>query len=320
MSFVAGALVAIPAGLTPFLAQPDTFALVMFLGALSLWLCARAVRGDRRAFVIGGAIVGLAYARATRLRAARVPFAFVALSDMRGARRIGLAATAGCVAAFVVVVAPWLFHQVAAFGTPLPSSGRLTWLSDYDQLFSFASPPTLRASLIRGRWHSSRAGLRAWFPPLGCLRSCPSVPCSCRSRSLAPGSCAAATHVRPFFIYGLALFAAMVLVFPILVPHGTFLHAPPSLVPHVFLLTVPVCRLPSRGSCAGARRGTSSARRACSRRPPWRSLPSWPWSRPRRYCHWSQVRTVQASMASALAGRSAGRPNHGRGSRRDTTI
>ena len=54
------AFTVVPLGLTPYVVQPDNFALFMFLGALALWLCARGMRGDRRAFVLGGLVVGLA--------------------------------------------------------------------------------------------------------------------------------------------------------------------------------------------------------------------------------------------------------------------
>ena len=32
----------------------------MLLGALALWLCSKGLRGDRRAFVLGGLVVGVA--------------------------------------------------------------------------------------------------------------------------------------------------------------------------------------------------------------------------------------------------------------------
>ena len=66
----AGLLAAVPGGLTPFFGQPDNFGLFMTLGALSLWLCARGLRGDRRAFVLGGARRRTRHAGAHRRRAA----------------------------------------------------------------------------------------------------------------------------------------------------------------------------------------------------------------------------------------------------------
>ena len=59
-ALVGGALVAVPGAVTAYMAQPDNFGLYLFLGALALWLCGRGLAGDRRAFVVGGLVVGLA--------------------------------------------------------------------------------------------------------------------------------------------------------------------------------------------------------------------------------------------------------------------
>lgn len=67
----AGQLVALRGGPTPFLSQPDNFGLFMTLGALSLWLCARGMRGDRRAFLLGGFVVGRPHLRRSGRGAAR---------------------------------------------------------------------------------------------------------------------------------------------------------------------------------------------------------------------------------------------------------
>ena len=59
VSVGAGVLVAVPLLTLPFMVQPDNFGLFMTLGALALWLCARAARGERWAYVAGGAVVGV---------------------------------------------------------------------------------------------------------------------------------------------------------------------------------------------------------------------------------------------------------------------
>jgi len=60
LAVCAALLAAVPGALSAFFGQPDNFGLFMTLGALALWLCARGLRGDRRAFAIGGLVVGLA--------------------------------------------------------------------------------------------------------------------------------------------------------------------------------------------------------------------------------------------------------------------
>ena len=72
LAICAGLLAAVPGALTPFFGQPDNFGLFMTLGALALWLCAKGVRGNRRAFIAGGVVVGLAtLARSDALPARR---------------------------------------------------------------------------------------------------------------------------------------------------------------------------------------------------------------------------------------------------------
>jgi 4-amino-4-deoxy-L-arabinose transferase-like glycosyltransferase len=237
-SFLAGALVAVPAGLTPFVAQPDTFALVMVLGALSLWLCARGIAGDRRAFVLGGLTVGLATLARLDCALLGLPFALAALADVRRPHRIGLPAIAGCCTAFVLVVAPWLIHQIQVFGTPFPASGRLTWLISYDQLFSFSTPPTLDGFLSQGPLAILTTRLQGLAAEVGVFGIVP------LGVVLVPFAIIGLWQLRknrtfhPFFVYAAALFAIMALVFPILVTHGTFLHAVAAIVPYAFLSTV----------------------------------------------------------------------------------
>ena len=99
-SVAGGLLVAVPGGLTPYLSQPDNFGLFLTLGALSLWLCARAMRGDRRAFVLGGLVVGLATLARSDGVLLGIPFAAVGLWQLAhgpaAARRFWPAPAASC--------------------------------------------------------------------------------------------------------------------------------------------------------------------------------------------------------------------------------
>jgi 4-amino-4-deoxy-L-arabinose transferase-like glycosyltransferase len=82
-AFAAALMVAVPGGLTPFLSQPDNFGLFMTLGALALWLCARGARGDRRAFVLGGLVVGLATLARSDGVLLGLPFAIIGIREDR---------------------------------------------------------------------------------------------------------------------------------------------------------------------------------------------------------------------------------------------
>ena len=240
----AGALAAVPLGLTPYVVQPDSFALFMFLGALSMWLCARGARGDSRAFILGGLVIGLATLTRFDGVLLGVPFAVIFLRGrLRGPRGLGARvdwrAAAGCLALFAVALAPWLLRQVLVFGAPFPADGgRVLWLTDYQQLFSFASAPTLEGWLAHGPAEIIASRLGGLLAALGLFAVV------CLSVVFVPFALVGAWQQRrnaafgPFFIFGVALFAASALALPVLVTHGTFLHGAAALVPFTLLLVV----------------------------------------------------------------------------------
>ena len=120
-SAAAGLLVALPGGLAPYLGQPDNFSIFMLLGTLALWLCARGLRGDRRAYAAGGLVVGLAFLARTDGFLLGLPFAVAAAADLRRPRltRLGAPAIIVCALGFAVVAAPWLLRQLDVFGSDL---------------------------------------------------------------------------------------------------------------------------------------------------------------------------------------------------------
>jgi 4-amino-4-deoxy-L-arabinose transferase-like glycosyltransferase len=239
-ALVGGLLAAVPGGLTPFFGQPDNFGLFMTLGALSLWLCARGVRGDRRAFAIGGGVVGLAaLARADGVLLG-LPFLLAfALEFLRSRPRvIGWLAGFGCAALFALVVGPWLLRQLDVYGSlsPAANGGRILWLTDYQQLFSVSNPPTADSWLSQGIGALLASRIGGLIAAFGLFAVLPLVVV------LAPFAIVGAWVHRhdlafaPFFVFAAALFAANGLLFAVLVTHGTFIHAAAALLPHTFLL------------------------------------------------------------------------------------
>lgn len=244
LAVVAGLLAAVPGGLTPFFGQPDNFGLFMTLGALALWLCARGMRGDRRAFVLGGAVVGLAALARNDGALLGVPFALAFARELlpgRVERRvIGWGAAIGCAGLFVLLYAPWLYRQLEVFGSIAPSAtnGRILWISDYGQLFSVASPATPATLLADGLGPFLMSRVSGLLSALGQFALLPLVVV------LTPFALAGAwvrrrdTNFVPALIYAFVLFAASGLVFAVHVPHGTFIHSAVALLPHTFVLVV----------------------------------------------------------------------------------
>jgi hypothetical protein len=240
---VAGLLVALPGGLAPYLGQPDNFSLFMLLGALALWLCARGLTGDRRAFAAGGLVVGLAFLARTDGVLLGVPFALAAARDLLRAprlSRIGLPAIIVCMTGFLVIALPWIVRQLDVFGSVSPSAanGRILWITEYGQLYSVSSQTSLASFLEQGlgaiAW--SRLGglafaliLLASLPLLFVLVPFLAIGIGMRWRDRA---------FAPWLVYAVCLLAFSALVSAVHVPYGTFIHSAGALVPHAYLLAI----------------------------------------------------------------------------------
>lgn len=245
-SAAAGLLVAIPGAASPFLAQPDNFGLFMLLGALSLWACARGMRGERRWFVLGGLVAGLATLSRTDGLLLGVPFALAILIDLARRLRqprtsvshIGWRAALLCAGAFLLVTAPWWLRQWQEFGTLSPSSvsGRLLWITEHRELYSVSGETTLQSFLAQGPaalLNSRLAGLGA---ALGIFATMPLLFTMAPFVALGTWSRRRDSAFAPWFIYAAMLFAFGALVFAVHVPNGMFLHSCVALLPHAYLL------------------------------------------------------------------------------------
>jgi 4-amino-4-deoxy-L-arabinose transferase-like glycosyltransferase len=238
-----GLLAAFPGAISAYLGQPDNFALFMLLGALALWLCARGLKGDRRSFVLGGAVVGLAFLSRTDGVLLAVPFALAFLGDLvrkPRASRIGWPAAIACAALCLVVVSPWLLRQLEVFGSLSPSSegGRILFITEYRELYSVSSDTSLEAFLSQGPLAliGSRLEGLGWavllFAALPLLLIlAPFLLVGAWIRRLDP-------VFVPWWIYALVLFAFTAIVSAVHVPYGTFLHSAVALVPHAYLLAL----------------------------------------------------------------------------------
>lgn len=244
--FQAGAaavLVIAPGGLVLYTAQPDNFALFMLTGSLALWLCARGLRGSRRAFAAGGLVVGLAFLSRTDGLLLGIPFALAFLIDLtrpRPARRVGWLTAGLCAAGFALIASPWLARQVAVFGSvsPSASNGRILWAASHDDIFSVTSETSPASLLARGiePLIVDRAGglgaalvLFAILPLVGALVPFLVTGLASRWRQV---------DFAPWSIYTAALLAATGSLFAIYVTHGFFIHSMVALVPHAYVLVI----------------------------------------------------------------------------------
>jgi 4-amino-4-deoxy-L-arabinose transferase-like glycosyltransferase len=239
----AGLLVAMPAAISPYLGQPDNFAIFMLLGALALWLAARGLRGDRRSFALGGVIVGLAFLSRNDGVLLGVPFALIFLNDLirrPSLSRLGWWPALLCAGGFLLVASPWLLRQLDVFGALSPSSvgGRILFITEYRELYSVSSEATLDSFLGQGLGaiiESRMGGL--WdalliFTALVLLvLLVPFLLIGTWRRRRDP-------NYLPWIIYAISLFAFTALVSAVHVPFGTFIHSAVALIPHAYLLSL----------------------------------------------------------------------------------
>jgi 4-amino-4-deoxy-L-arabinose transferase-like glycosyltransferase len=244
VAITAGVLAAVPAGLLPFMSQPDNIGIYMVLGGLSLLLGSRAWRGDRRALMVGGLVVAVATLSRTDGVLLGIPFAIAGVVHLWRKRRSRPDAVrwlvAGAVSAivFLIVVAPWFLRQLSVFGSLTPSAAAgILWVTKYEQLWSISNPPTIEQFLAQGAGPLLMSRLGGLVAAVGIFVIWP------LATVLAPFALIGGwlrrrdPHFWAFFVYGAIFFAASVLVWAIHIPSGTFIHSAVSLLPHTFVLT-----------------------------------------------------------------------------------
>jgi hypothetical protein len=244
----AGLMTAVPAASTVFMAQPDNFALYQPLGAAALWLGARALKGDRRAFALAGLLVGLASLARNDGVLIGLALAIAFFWDRwrawrsAGARRpaIGWGQAVACGALFGIVVAPWWVRQLAVFGSISPSSasGRILWIRQITDMNSVTIPATFQTFLGQGLGPLIESRVFGFIAAVGnfviIILSFVLTPFLIVGAWIRRGS----VDYRIFFIYSALLFAAAGLLFAIHVPLGMFLHSAVALVPHTYILVL----------------------------------------------------------------------------------
>lgn len=242
----AGVLGAIPATGVVFMAQPENFAIFQALAAAALWLAARGMRGDARAYVAAGFLVGLtSIARNDAyLLGAAVGLVFVIdrVRAWRSGRRPALpfAAAVGCLALFLLVVGPWWYRQLTLFGSisPTATSGSALWLTSFRQWNSITADTSFNAFMAQGLGSivSSRV--------LGFVAAVTSFAVIIASVILMPFIVLGAWRRRgsddflAWFLYVAILFAGATLIFPLHVAGGTFIHSAVGLAPHAYILAL----------------------------------------------------------------------------------
>ena len=223
------------------MSQPENFAIFQPLVAATLWLAARGLRGDVRAYVLAGLLVGIASLARNDAFLLGAAVGLVFVIDRWRAWRAGrpahlpLVAAVGCFALYLVVVGPWFARQLLEFGSisPTSSTGQALWLTEYRQWNSITAETTLATFLAAGPAVILETRLTGLSRLAGQLHRAhlvdhPAAPpahrgagrggtrtTSCRTSCSSGCSCSGAT-----------------IIFPLHVPGGAFIHTAVGLGPH----------------------------------------------------------------------------------------
>ena len=244
----AGAMVALPVLLLAFMVQPDNFSLYQPLVAGALWLGARGLRGDARAFAVAGLLVGLATLSRNDGVLVGATLGLALLFDRwrawrsRGGRMpsIPLWSAVACFGLFAIVMAPWIARQLAVFGqiSPSSASGKVFFIRSIAEWNSITTPATLDWLLGQGLGPlllSRIGGLVAAIGVFGTLALAwilmPPLVIGAWSRRRS-------VWFGPFFTYAAILFGFSAIVSAVHVPGGTFIHSAVALVPHSYILVL----------------------------------------------------------------------------------
>ena len=244
----AGIIAAIPGLLTPFMGQPDNFGLYQPLVAGALWLTARGLRGDGRAFALAGLLVGLAtLSRNDGVLVAGTLGLAVVWDRWRAWRSHGSRvpaipawAIAAALAGFLVVMSPWYLRQLDVFGSlsPSSSSGRILFIRSMADMNSVVSDVSIGGFLSQGILSLITSRILGFVAAAGIFGVLVSgvvftpvlvIGAWARRRSAAFG---------PYFVYAAILFAFSAIVSAIHVPGGTFIHSAVALAPHAYILSL----------------------------------------------------------------------------------
>jgi hypothetical protein len=161
-------------------------------------------------------------------------------SNGRLAPRLPWRAAAGCIALYLVVMAPWYLRQLSVFGSisPTSSSGFALWIRTIEEWNSITVRPSLSSFLAQG------IGPIVTSRVLGLVAAIGQFAVIICSVVLLPFVIAGGWLRRhsidfgPWFLYTALVFLGAMLLYPLHVPGGAFIHSAVGLESHAYILAL----------------------------------------------------------------------------------
>jgi hypothetical protein len=244
----AALLAGAPGAGAAFLSQPENFGILQPLVALTIYLMARGLKGDARAYALAGLCVGFASLARNDGIFLGVAVAVVFFADRirslrsRGALRptIPFWAAVACFGLYLLVMAPWWARQLSVFGSisPTASSGDALWIRTMAEWNSITAQPSIAKFLEQG------LGTIVQVRVLGLVAALGNFAVIIGSIVLVPFMAIGAWRHRhtvdfqPWMLYAVIVFLAAAIIYPVHVPGGAFIHSAIGLSGHAYLLAM----------------------------------------------------------------------------------
>jgi hypothetical protein len=244
----ASLLAAVPAAGAVFMPQPENFAILQPLVAATLWLTARGLKGQPAAYVLAGLLAGFASLARNDgfILGAAVGLVFLwdrvrsFRSSGRLVPRLPFRAAVGCAGLYLLVMGPWYLRQLSVFGSisPTSSSGFALWIRTIEEWNSITVRPSLSSFLAQG------IGPIVTSRVLGLVAAIGQFAVIICSVVLLPFVIAGGWLRRhsidfgPWFLYVLLVFLGAMLLYPLHVPGGAFIHSAVGLESHAYILAL----------------------------------------------------------------------------------
>jgi hypothetical protein len=216
----------------PFWFTSDAFAVYGVVGSLALIAIGQGRKtGSPRWFALAGMCIGFAHL-ARNDGVLQLPILIlVALwpghSLRNAAIGIGLA-----VVGYLLIMTPWFLRNLSVIGAPLPIGGfQAAWMREYNELFNYPAVIDVRGflawelpNIVRSRLDALISNSQTFVAVEGVIVLAPFMLIGLWRRRMNP-------LLSGFWLYALALHAAMTLIFPLPGVRGGLFHSAAALMP-----------------------------------------------------------------------------------------
>jgi 4-amino-4-deoxy-L-arabinose transferase-like glycosyltransferase len=237
-ALLAGGLTIFSGFYLPYWALPETFAPFAVVGSLALFTTGKGITQKKPIWLLAaGILAGLGHlCRADGVLLIGIAILSVLVS---GWRKVSLRSTGFAlvlaISGYLLVMTPWFVRNWHVIGAPLPTAGTKTiFLRDYNELFGFGTPLTLERYLKWGWRNILGSKLSAAWTNLQTFVAVNNLIFLTPLTLIGLWQLRRRLLIWPAFVYGLALYSAMTLVFTFPGARGGVFHSSAALLPFLF--------------------------------------------------------------------------------------